>query len=139
MLLGHRVRTVAVVSFVAGVAASAAAQSPADAARVVARAATSLGGADQLRAVRTIRLRGYGQEAYQDGGSKITTELTAPEKMTNLTAYERVIDLPAHRRFARGSAGRAVGSHVESDVAVERLHHVAPLHDRARGEHETAR
>ena len=104
---GQRVRTVVAVCFVVGVAASAAAQAPTDAARVVARAAVALGGADQLRAVRTIRLRGYGQEAYQDGGSKITTEPTAPEKMTNLTAYERLIDLPTRRTRVASRQSRA--------------------------------
>ncbi|HVY63979.1 MAG TPA: MBL fold metallo-hydrolase [Gammaproteobacteria bacterium] len=94
---GQRVRAVIAALFVAGFAASAAAQPSTDAPRVIARAASALGGADQLRALRTIRLVGYGQEAYQDGGSKITTEPTAPEKMTNLTAYQRLIDLQARR------------------------------------------
>jgi glyoxylase-like metal-dependent hydrolase (beta-lactamase superfamily II) len=87
--------TAAVV--VGGLPLAAHAQGPADGAQIVARAATALGGAERLGGVRTLQLRGYGQEAYQDGGSKVTTEPTAPEKMTNLTAYERVIDLASRR------------------------------------------
>lgn len=63
----------------------------------VRAAAEAMGGLDRIQAVRSIRLRGYGQESYQDGGSKITTELDSPEKMTNFTAYERVIDVPNAR------------------------------------------
>lgn len=68
------------------------------ASREAARAAAeAMGGLERIQSLRSIRLRGYGQEAYQDGGSKITTELDSPEKMTNFTAYERVIDLPNAR------------------------------------------
>jgi glyoxylase-like metal-dependent hydrolase (beta-lactamase superfamily II) len=129
---GQRVRRVVAACLLFGLAAEASAQQAADAVRVIARAATALGGAEQLRAVRTLRLRGYGEEAYQDGGSKITTEPTAPEKMTNLTAYERVIDLPARRtrvasRQSRGFVfaaraimeGRNVVQALDGDVAFD--------------------
>ena len=69
-------------------------------------AANAMGGAERIQAVRTLRLRGYGQEAYQDGGSKITTEASAPEKMTNLTAYERQIDLSGDRTRVSARAYR---------------------------------
>ena len=56
---------------------------------------------------RTMRLRGYGHDPYQDGGSLITTEPTAPEKMTIITAYERVIDLANGRTRVRAKQSRA--------------------------------
>jgi glyoxylase-like metal-dependent hydrolase (beta-lactamase superfamily II) len=86
---------------------TAAAQSATTEAQLVANAAEALGGAERLRALRTIRLRGYGHESYQDGGSNITTEPTAPEKMTILTAYERVIDLPNGRTRVKSRQSRA--------------------------------
>jgi glyoxylase-like metal-dependent hydrolase (beta-lactamase superfamily II) len=74
--------------------------------QLVVEAADAMGGVEQLQAVSTLTLRGYGQEAYQEGGSKITTEATAPEKFTNLTAYERVIDLVNDRTRVRARAYR---------------------------------
>jgi glyoxylase-like metal-dependent hydrolase (beta-lactamase superfamily II) len=70
-------------------------------------AANAMGGVDRLLAIETLTLRGYGHEAYQDGGSRITTEQEAPEKVTNLTAYERIIDLPNNRTRVRARAFRA--------------------------------
>ncbi len=96
---------------VAGWCAAGALQAQAsrtDARQVVTRAAEALGGVDRIQALRTIRLRGYGHDAYQDGGSLITTEPTAPEKMTIITAYERVIDLAnGARACARSSRARS--------------------------------
>ena len=89
------------------VAAAAQAQTDAAARRLVTDAATAMGGIERLESVRTLRLRGYGHEAYQDGGSLITTEPTAPEKMTNLTAYERVIDLVNDRTRVQARMYRA--------------------------------
>ncbi len=85
----------------------ALAQNAPDARATVSRAAEALGGLERIRALRTIRLRGYGHEAYQDGGSNITTEPTAPEKMTILTAYERVIDLQNGRTRVKSRQSRA--------------------------------
>lgn len=79
----------------------------ADAREVVTRAAEALGGVERIQALKTIRLRGYGHDAYQDGGSLITTEPTAPEKMTIITAYERVIDLTNNRTRVRAKQSRA--------------------------------
>lgn len=70
-------------------------------------AAQAMGGLERIEALRTLRLRGYGHEAYQDGGSEITTEAAAPEKMTNLTAYERSIDVANERTRVRARAFRA--------------------------------
>ena len=97
------------VLLVAGlsVVGHAQAQPAGDAREAVARAADALGGAERVRAVRTIRLRGSGHDAYQDGGSLITTEPTAPEKMTIITAYERVIDLVNDRTRVRAKQSRA--------------------------------
>jgi glyoxylase-like metal-dependent hydrolase (beta-lactamase superfamily II) len=66
-----------------------------------------MGGVDRLLAIDTLRLRGYGHEAYQDGGSGITTEPESPEKVTNLTAYDRVIDLAMDRTRVRARGFRA--------------------------------
>ena len=75
--------------------------------QVIIDAANAMGGVAQLEAVSSLRLVGYGHESYQDGGSEITTEATAPEKMTNLTAYERVIDLDNGRTRVKASMYRA--------------------------------
>jgi glyoxylase-like metal-dependent hydrolase (beta-lactamase superfamily II) len=75
--------------------------------QLVVEAAAAMGGVQAVQGVRTHTLRGYGHEAYQDGGSRITTEPTAPEKMTNLTAYERVIDLTNDRTRVRARGFRA--------------------------------
>jgi glyoxylase-like metal-dependent hydrolase (beta-lactamase superfamily II) len=101
-------RLVAALVFVGLCAAGTArAQPAADARDVVTRAAEALGGVDRIQALRTIRFRGYGHDAYQDGGSLITTESTAPEKMTIITAYERVIDLENGRTRVRAKQSRA--------------------------------
>lgn len=84
----------------------ASAQTPPNAQQVVVRAAEALGGVERIRGVRTLKLRGYGQDSYQDGGSKITTEPNAPEKMTVINAYERVIDVPNGRTHVRAKASR---------------------------------
>jgi glyoxylase-like metal-dependent hydrolase (beta-lactamase superfamily II) len=83
------------------------AQPASDSRQVVTRAAEALGGAQRIQALRTMRLRGYGHDQYQDGGSLITTEPTAPEKMTIITAYERVIDLANNRTRVRAKQSRA--------------------------------
>jgi len=88
-------------------AGRAPAQTAGDARQVIARAAEALGGAERIRAIRTMRLRGYGHDQYQDGGSLITTESTAPEKMTIITAYERAIDLVNDRTRVRAKQSRA--------------------------------
>lgn len=75
--------------------------------QLVIDAANAMGGLDRLLAIETLTLRGYGHEAYQGGGSRITTEPEAPEKVTNLTAYERVIDLANERTRVRARAFRA--------------------------------
>jgi glyoxylase-like metal-dependent hydrolase (beta-lactamase superfamily II) len=98
----------------------------------VTRAAEALGGADRLQGLRSMRLRGYGHDPYQDGGSLITTEPTAPEKMTIITGYERAIDLANGRTRVRAKqsrafvfaaeammTGRAIDQRLDGDVAFD--------------------
>lgn len=89
------------------IAAGTHAQNAMDERALINAAAEALGGVERIQALRTIRFRGYGHEAYQDGGSEITTEPAAPEKVTNLTAYERVIDLANDRTRVQAKVSRA--------------------------------
>jgi glyoxylase-like metal-dependent hydrolase (beta-lactamase superfamily II) len=68
-----------------------------DARQVAIDAANAMGGIDALQSVNTLRMVGYGHDSYQDGGSLVTTEPNAPEKMTNMSAYVRDIDLANDR------------------------------------------
>lgn len=103
----------------------AAAQVQAQQARqAVLDAAAAMGGVQRIQAVRTLRLRGYGHEAYQDGGSNITTEASAPEKMTNLTAYERVIDLESGRTRVKARMFRAFVFAAEAMMRGQPVHQV---------------
>lgn len=108
------------------------AQDGSDARAAVIEAAEAMGGVERVQAVRTLRLRGYGQGSYQDGGSKITTEPTAPEKLTHLSAYERVIDLTndrtrvtarAHRGFVFAAEammrGQPLDQRLDGDIAYD--------------------
>lgn len=98
---------VSLLALAAQVQVQAQAQEVSPERQLVIDAANAMGGVERLQSVRTLRLRGYGQEAYQDGGSKITTQDSAPEKMTNLSAYERLIDLPDERTRVRARAYRS--------------------------------
>ncbi len=89
------------------ICADAFAQSTSAERQLVLRAAEALGGVERIQSLQTMTLRGYGHEGYQDGGSEITTEAAAPEKMTNLTAYERVIDLENNRTRVEARLSRA--------------------------------
>ena len=91
--------------FLLGLSFSAGAQD--NARQVAIDAANAMGGVARLEAVSSLRLVAYGNEAYYDGGSKITTEASAPEKVTNLTAYERVIDLDNDRTRVKARMSRA--------------------------------
>jgi len=75
--------------------------------QVVVDAANAMGGVSAVQSLDTLEIFGYGHEAYQDGGSLITTEPTAPEKMTNMTAYHRVIDLANDRTRVQARLYRA--------------------------------
>ncbi len=121
------------ILFILGFSATSAVQAQDDARTVITAAATAMGGADRIEALRSLRLLGYGHEAYQDGGSLITTEATAPEKMTNLTAYERVIDLTNDRTRVRARMyrsfifaarammqGQPINQTLDGDIAFDR-------------------
>ena len=88
------------IVFAAAAAALPAArqQAPPPPAGLVQRAATALGGADRLRAIRNITLSGYAQYAYQFGGGRITGDPGAPEKYIAANELRRVYDLE-HNRF----------------------------------------
>jgi glyoxylase-like metal-dependent hydrolase (beta-lactamase superfamily II) len=86
------------LAFVAATAALVVAQQPSARGDLVQRAATALGGADRLRAIRNITLNGYAQYAYQFGGGRITGDPGAPEKYMAANELRRVYDLE-HNRF----------------------------------------
>jgi hypothetical protein len=56
-------------------------------------AADALGGKDRILAIKTLRIDGYGQLAYQNGGGNITASLDAPQKWTNINGWHKTIDL----------------------------------------------
>jgi glyoxylase-like metal-dependent hydrolase (beta-lactamase superfamily II) len=97
----------ALITAALAICAGAFAQSTSAERQLVVRAAEALGGVERIQSLQTMTLRGYGHEGYQDGGSEITTEAAAPEKMTNLTAYERVIDLANNRTRVEARLSRA--------------------------------
>lgn len=106
------------------VAAALPVQAQQDARQLARDAAAAMGGVERIEALRTLRLRGYGHEAYQDGGSEITTERAAPEKMTNLTAYERVIDVPNGRTRVKARMFRAFVFAARAMMQGQPLHQV---------------
>ena len=42
--------------------------------------------------IKTLTIRGYGQQAYQNGGGNITASLDAPQKWVNVNGLKRTID-----------------------------------------------
>src|SRR2546425_610680 len=65
--------------------------------RVIADAAAALGGKDRILALKTLKIEGYGQLAYQNGGGNLTTSPDAPQKWVNINAYQRILDLEHNR------------------------------------------
>jgi hypothetical protein len=61
--------------------------------RVVNQMAEALGGKERVLAVKTLRVVGYGELAYQNGGGNITGHPDAPQKWRSVVDYERAIDL----------------------------------------------
>src|SRR5947207_7230589 len=61
--------------------------------RVTDGAAEALGGKDRILSLKTIKIYGYGQQAYQNGGGNITSSPDAPQKWINVIGLERTIDL----------------------------------------------
>ena len=71
----------------------AEAPAPTPAMKVIVAAFEALGGRERILAIKTIRIDGYGQVAYQQGGGNITASPDAPQKWTNINGSHRVIDL----------------------------------------------
>ena len=65
--------------------------------RVVNQMAEALGGKDRVMAIKSIRIVGYGELAYQNGGGNITGHPDAPQKWRSVIDYERTIDLEQWR------------------------------------------
>ena len=66
-------------------------QSPAM--NIVNSAAEALGGKDRILSIRTLKIEGYGQQAYQNGGGNPTGSPNAPQKWLNTNGVVRTIDL----------------------------------------------
>lgn len=65
--------------------------------KVVNAAAEALGGKDRILSVKTIRVDGYGQQAYQNGGGNLTGSPDAPQKWTNINGLSWTFDLERHQ------------------------------------------
>ena len=61
--------------------------------RAVNQMAEALGGKERLMAIKSVRIVGYGELAYQNGGGNITGHPDAPQKWRSVLEYERTIDL----------------------------------------------
>lgn len=61
--------------------------------RAVNQMAEALGGKERVMAVKSVRIVGYGELAYQNGGGNITGHPDAPQKWRSVVDYERTIDL----------------------------------------------
>ena len=72
------------------VCASAFGQSPEM--KVIMNAAEALGGKDRILSIKTLKIQGYGQMAYMNGGGNITASPDAPQKWWNVGGVERTID-----------------------------------------------
>jgi glyoxylase-like metal-dependent hydrolase (beta-lactamase superfamily II) len=68
--------------------------------KAVNAAAEALGGKDRILSVKTIRIDGYGQLAYQNGGGNPTGSVDAPQKWTNINGLVWTFDLE-HDRMHR--------------------------------------
>src|SRR4029453_18408239 len=79
-------------------AASLLGQTTRTAAGIIEGAAEALGGRQRLLAVKAVKIEGYGQIAYQNGGGNISSSPDAPQKWVRVPEYEKIIDLE-HRRM----------------------------------------
>ena len=61
--------------------------------QLVTRVAEALGGRERLLQLKTLRIVGYGELAYFNGGGNITADPQAPQKWQKVLDYARVIDL----------------------------------------------
>jgi Metallo-beta-lactamase superfamily len=60
---------------------------------VINQAVEALGGRDLVLGAKSLKIYGYGQLAYQDGGGNIASSPDAPQKWININGHQRVIDL----------------------------------------------
>ena len=67
-----------------GVLLAGQAPATAPAMKLVLSAADALGGRDRVLAIKTLKIFGYGQLAYQNGGGNITASPDAPQKWVNI-------------------------------------------------------
>ena len=65
--------------------------------KVVNAAAEAMGGKDRVLSIRTLKIYGYGQQAYQNGGGNIVGSPDAPQKWINVNAQVRAIDFEHNR------------------------------------------
>ncbi|GFE87687.1 MBL fold metallo-hydrolase [Steroidobacter agaridevorans] len=72
-------------------------QANSPATQAIEAAAEALGGKQRIEAVKTLKILGYGQLAYQDGGGNISSSPLAPQKWININAHQRTLDFPNER------------------------------------------
>jgi hypothetical protein len=94
--MAMRKNLIILVLLLACVSLSGQVSSPA--ARVIDGAAEALGGRQRILSLKTIKIEGYGQAAYQNGGGNISSSPDAPQKWIDIPEYEKIIDLE-HRRM----------------------------------------
>jgi hypothetical protein len=71
------------------------------AAQLIDSAAEALGGRQRILSIKTIKIEGYGQIAYQNGGGNISSSPDAPQKWSNVPEYEKIIDIENRRMRVR--------------------------------------
>jgi glyoxylase-like metal-dependent hydrolase (beta-lactamase superfamily II) len=91
------VRVSTTVAAVAALVIGLAAQGTAPERQLLTRAADALGGRDRLMALKTLRIVGYGELAYFNGGGNISGDPSAPQKWQKVLDYTRTIDLEQGR------------------------------------------
>jgi hypothetical protein len=79
-------------------AASLSGQTLRSASAIIDGAAVALGGRQRILAIKTIKIEGYGQIAYQNGGGNISSSPDAPQKWINVPEYQKIFDLE-HKRM----------------------------------------
>lgn len=86
----------AIAALLAGICAPAFAQQEASA-RLLQSVADAMGGKDRLQRIGNMVYTGFGQQAYQDGGSNVTGDVDAPPKWRALADVQRTFDLASGR------------------------------------------
>jgi len=94
-----RVTTIVVALLCA--AASLSGQGTRSAAQAIDGVASALGGKPRLLALKTLKIEGYGQLAYMNGGGNISSSPDAPQKWIRVPEYEKTIDIGSRRLRVR--------------------------------------